>query len=123
MGCQTSLYDHRRLTGAYKQVGGWHEGNHSARLVKADSGCCPAQTSPFFDSRTSIRQRFEAHRLIEQFATEGFRCIGIFVANVGNDISEVFVSRLKDYYDVHADNYRRARVTVSLTICHAPSTA
>lgn len=44
MGCQTSLYDHRRLTGAYKQVGGWHEGNHSATLVKADSGCCPAQS-------------------------------------------------------------------------------
>src|SRR5271165_6321066 len=61
------------------------------------------EASPFFDSRTSVGQRFEAHCFIEQFATERFRCIGIFVADVSNDISEVFVSCLKDYYDVHAD--------------------
>jgi hypothetical protein len=34
--------------------------------------------------------------------------IGVFVTNVGNDVSEVFVSRLKDHHQVHADNYRRA---------------
>jgi len=66
-------------------------------------------------------QRFEAYRLIEQFATERFRCIGIFLSYVGNDISEVFVCFLKNCYDVHADNYRRTRETVSLTIWRASS--
>jgi hypothetical protein len=50
-----------------------------------------------------------------------FRCIGIFLSYVGNDISEVFVCFLKNCYDVHADNYRRTRETVSLTIWRASS--
>jgi hypothetical protein len=39
---------------------------------------------------------------------QGFLLDRGFVTNVGNDISEVFVSRLKDHDQVHADNYRRA---------------
>jgi hypothetical protein len=67
-----------------------------------------------------MRQRFETHRLIEQLATEDFRCIGIFVAYISNDIPEVFMCRVKNC-DVHADSYWRAPPMVSLTIRRASS--
>lgn len=61
------------------------------------------EASPFSDSETSVGRRFEAHCFIEQFVAQRLLCTGIFVADVSNDISEVFVSCLEDHHDVHAD--------------------
>jgi hypothetical protein len=71
--------------------------NHSStrfRLAKVESDKDASDGLP-----TRPRLFFEAHRLIEQFATKDFCCIGIFT-DVGNDNSEVFVSRLKDHDDI-----------------------
>jgi hypothetical protein len=56
-----------------------------------------------------------------ELATKPFLATGILTGNVGNDISEVFECLIKNLDHGHADNYRRARVTVSLTICRASS--